>query len=103
MVSGAKKRALRERTGEDTLKAHYLDELKLSPGVLGCIGDKGKLVEIRKDGGPGVTQAADASYSARSYAGPGYRLVGDAAGHSFPILYLTATLLIVKYDLPLPM
>jgi flavine halogenase len=78
--SGAKKRALRDCTGESTLTSHYLHELKLAPGVLKYIGEEATLVEVGKDGGSGVKQAADFSYSAGAYARPGYRLVGDAAG-----------------------
>jgi flavin-dependent dehydrogenase len=84
--AAAKKRATRSRTGDSTLTAHYLHELKLSPGVIEYMGNNAKLVEIGKDGGSGVKQAADFSYSAGSYAGPGYRLVGDASGAFFSAL-----------------
>jgi len=82
--SGAKKRAMRERTGDSSLTAHYLDELKLSPGVLKYIGDDAKLVDVGKDGGPAVKQAADYSYSASAYAGPNWRLIGDASAFIDP-------------------
>lgn len=75
---------MREQNENFTLKDHYLNELKLTPGVLKYIGDKGKLVEVGKDGGAAVKQAADFSYSAGAYGGPGFRLVGDASGASLP-------------------
>lgn len=56
-----------------TLAARYLVNLSLAPGVVKLIA-KGKLV-------PGsVKSASDFSYSAPSYAGPNYRIVGDAGG-----------------------
>ncbi|KAF8532575.1 hypothetical protein JB92DRAFT_3103670 [Gautieria morchelliformis] len=84
MGAGAKKRALRDCTGDSTLKSHYLHELKLAPGVLKYIGEEATLVEVGKDGGSGVKQASDFSYSADVYARPGYRLVGDAAAFIDP-------------------
>ncbi|KAF8524134.1 putative halogenase [Hysterangium stoloniferum] len=85
MCSADKKRALAVRTGEPTtLKDHYLDTLKLSPGAMKYIGDRATLVEVGKDGGPGIKQASDFSYSAGFYAGPGYRLIGDAAAFIDP-------------------
>jgi hypothetical protein len=56
-----------------TLAARYLANLSFAPGVVDLIG-KGKLVE------GSVKTASDFSYSAPSYAGPNYRIVGDAGG-----------------------
>jgi hypothetical protein len=64
----------REITQED----FYLDQLQLTPEVVKCIGP-GKLVKVGKDGGAHVKQASDYSYSAHGYAGPRFRLIGDAA------------------------
>ncbi|KAJ7152893.1 putative halogenase, partial [Mycena filopes] len=68
----SKKRALQPQTAE----THYLHQLKLAPGVLELIG-KGELVSE-------IKSASDFSYSATSYAGPQYRLVGDAAAFIDP-------------------
>ncbi|KAL9711644.1 hypothetical protein Ac2012v2_004715 [Leucoagaricus gongylophorus] len=60
-----------------TLAARYLVNLNLAPGVVKLIA-KGKLV-------PGsVKSASDFSYSAPSYAGPNYRIVGDAGAFIDP-------------------
>lgn len=56
-----------------TLAARYLANLSFAPGVVRLIGE-GKLVE------GSVKTASDFSYSAPSYAGPNYRVVGDAGG-----------------------
>jgi hypothetical protein len=51
----------------------YLEQLKLAPGLLEIISKDGKLASD-------VKSASDYSYSATSYAGEGYRIVGDAGG-----------------------
>jgi len=58
------------------LPARYLASLNLAPGVVKLIG-KGMLVA------GSVKSASDFSYSAPSYAGPNYRIVGDAGGQRF--------------------
>lgn len=60
-----------------SIKALYLQELKQAPVVVALIGD-GSLVGGESK--PTVMSASDYSYSATSYAGPNYRIVGDAAG-----------------------
>lgn len=62
-------------TSADTsaLAVRYLSNLNFAPGVVRLIG-QGKLVE------GSVKTASDFSYSAPSYAGPSYRIVGDAGG-----------------------
>ncbi|KAF5351714.1 hypothetical protein D9756_007522 [Leucocoprinus leucothites] len=60
-----------------TLAARYLVNLSFAPGVVDLIGD-GKLVE------GSVKTASDFSYSAPSYAGPNYRIVGDAGAFIDP-------------------
>ncbi|KAJ7670002.1 putative halogenase [Mycena polygramma] len=68
-ASIAKKRAV---AGEgNALRAHYLQQLRLAPNLTGLIAG-GELVSD-------IKSAGDYSYSATSYAGPYYRLVGDAA------------------------
>ncbi|KAF7297349.1 Flavin-dependent halogenase armH5 [Mycena indigotica] len=60
------------------LEAHYLDQLKLAPGIL----------ELLKDGEfvvGSVKSVGDSSYYASSYAGDHYRLVGDAAAFIDPL------------------
>ena len=80
-ISISKKRAGKEAAGERgyTLQQHYLEELNRSPGVLELIGE-GKL--RNKDKSEGVKAASDFSYSAPTYAGPNYRIAGDAGGVS---------------------
>ncbi|KAJ7215686.1 putative halogenase [Mycena haematopus] len=63
-------------TGPDANKAHYLAQLNLAPGVLRLLGD----AKLADD----VKSAADYSYSASQYAGPNYRMVGDAAAFIDP-------------------
>ncbi|KAF9453992.1 FAD/NAD(P)-binding domain-containing protein [Macrolepiota fuliginosa MF-IS2] len=59
------------------LAARYLSNLALAPGVVRLV-DQGKLVE------GSVKTASDFSYSAPSYAGPNYRIVGDAGAFIDP-------------------
>lgn len=74
-----KRKTLRKASGNSvsSLQDIYLHQLKLAPGLSSDLIPNAKLVE--KEGGPLVRQASDYSYSASEYAGPGYRLVGDAA------------------------
>ena len=55
-------------------KAHYLSQLQLTPGLLKLLGN----AELVSD----IESAADYSYSTsdNQYAGPNFRLVGDAGG-----------------------
>jgi flavin-dependent dehydrogenase len=77
--SNAKKATAKE-AGEDTsLEAHYHRQLRLTPNIVKLLGDA-KMV--KKPDAPMVSSASDYSYQASHYAGPGYRLVGDAAGTS---------------------
>jgi flavine halogenase len=62
-----------------TLTSRYLNNLKLAPGVVRLIG-RGTLVDEKEGGREAVRSASDFSYSAPSYAGNGYRIVGDAGG-----------------------
>ncbi|EEB95320.1 hypothetical protein MPER_05724, partial [Moniliophthora perniciosa FA553] len=57
-----------------TMTARYLSNLSLAPGLVKLITEKGRM-----DVGS-VKSASDFSYSAPSYAGNGYRIVGDAGG-----------------------
>lgn len=74
-VSTKKKQALPKENSSS--EAFYLDQLKLAPDIIDLIG-KGTLVTDAD--GPTVRSASDYSYSASNYAGPHYRLAGDAAG-----------------------
>lgn len=71
----------RKKSGShSTMTSRYLAHIALAPGVRRLIGD-GKLVGVGVDGEEGgVKCASDFSYSAPSYAGNGYRIVGDAGG-----------------------
>jgi flavine halogenase len=75
-----KKAAFKEASGKDdvTLEDFYLDQIKFAPDCVSFMTEKRELVKVGKDGGPHVKQAADYSYTATHYAGPGYRMVGDA-------------------------
>ncbi|KAF7342746.1 hypothetical protein MSAN_01989800 [Mycena sanguinolenta] len=66
-VSRIKKSTL---SGPDVNKTHYLDQLNLAPGVIRLLGPAKLVSEIKS--------AADYSYSASYYAGPNYRIAGDA-------------------------
>lgn len=76
----AKKKAFKEGSkNQDTLlQDFYLDQLNLVPNLREIMTPNAELVKVGKDGGPAVRQASDYSYSAAAYAGPGYRLAGDA-------------------------
>ena len=67
----------RKRTSDEkeilTKTAYYMSQLKLSPGVMKLLENATICSEIKS--------ASDYSYSASSYAGPNFRLVGDAAGN----------------------
>lgn len=63
------------------LKIRYLSNISLAPGVVKLITPSGVLDE------GSVKSASDFSYSALSYAGNGYRIIGDAGG--ITILYFT--------------
>ena len=78
-ISTNKKRSGRDSAGARGygLQDHYLEELRRAPGVMRLIGE-GRLREKDK---PGCVKAAsDFSYAASSYAGPRYRIAGDAGG-----------------------
>lgn len=57
-----------------TLTEHYLEQLKLAPGVQEhIIGEKGYMI-------PGSTRSgSDSSYWASRYSGDHFRIIGDAA------------------------
>ncbi|KAF5345340.1 hypothetical protein D9758_008428 [Tetrapyrgos nigripes] len=61
-----------------TTTARYISCLGLAPGLLKLITENGKMNE------GSVQMASDFSYSASSYAGDGYRIVGDAGAFIDP-------------------
>ncbi|KAJ6454553.1 putative halogenase [Mycena vitilis] len=69
----SKKRAL---PSGSLVTAHYLSQLKLAPAIIRLLGNGELVSEIKS--------AGDYSYSATNYAGPRYRLVGDAAAFIDP-------------------
>ncbi|EJT99304.1 FAD/NADP-binding domain-containing protein [Dacryopinax primogenitus] len=77
-----KKRATEANGGNPrSLKDHYLDCLKLTPGLCELLGE----AELVDDGvHPIVQAAADFSYAAKCYSGDHWRLVGDAAAFIDP-------------------
>ncbi|KAJ7098496.1 putative halogenase [Mycena belliarum] len=70
------KKATLEAEGRATSEAHYCAQLALAPGVLRLLGDAEMTGEVRS--------AGDYSYSASHYAGPHYRIVGDAGAFIDP-------------------
>lgn len=54
--------------------AYYLSTLAMAPGVVRLITSRGSMIE------GSVKSASDFSYSAASYAGNNFRIVGDAGG-----------------------
>jgi flavine halogenase len=75
-------------TAQHTLVSRYLAALPLAPNVSGLVGKSAELVkdtigfDEKGDRSPMATikMASDYSYSSHSYAGPGWRLAGDAGG-----------------------
>ena len=57
----------------------YLKALDLAPGINQLLGSKGRIVRGEAELAT-VRTASDISYSASSYAGENFRIVGDAAG-----------------------
>lgn len=64
---------------DSVLMHRYLSNLSYAPGVLKLITEHGRLASEKG----GIRSASDFSYSAPSYAGTGYRIVGDAGGRAF--------------------
>lgn len=60
-----------------SLEDHYLEEIKLAPGVQALIGEKGTYVK------GSVKSTSDYSYHATGYSGDHFRIVGDAGGDLF--------------------
>ncbi|KAJ6562743.1 putative halogenase [Mycena vulgaris] len=63
-------------TGPDLSETHYLTQLKLAPGVIRLLGCAILTSEVKS--------AGDYSYSASHYAGPNYRIAGDAGAFIDP-------------------
>ena len=72
-----KRKALREDNPDSTLRDYYLSQVKLAP-TIGRMLDNAVFVSST------IKSASDYSYSATVKSGPGFRLVGDAAGR-FPL------------------
>lgn len=54
--------------------ARYISMFHLAPGIVKLITEHGSLAE------GSIRSASDYSYSAPAYAGPGFRIAGDAGG-----------------------
>ncbi|KAJ7869697.1 putative halogenase [Mycena olivaceomarginata] len=76
-----------------SLTAHYHAQLQLAPGLVRLLADGELISDIKSAGGtllarsfshPANRSGVDYSYSATNYAGPNYRLVGDAAAFIDP-------------------
>ncbi|KAM5533745.1 hypothetical protein V8D89_012618 [Ganoderma adspersum] len=85
---GGRRPSISSRTAS-TLASRYVSFLQLAPGVLDLIGD-GELATVKteeddsEEEPPAARSASDYSYSATEYAGPGFRLVGDAGAFIDP-------------------
>ncbi|KAJ6630160.1 FAD/NAD(P)-binding domain-containing protein [Mycena sp. CBHHK59/15] len=79
-ISNNKKAQAKERGEDASTAAHYHRELNLAPNIQVLMGDA---TMYKKPDAPLISAASDYSYHASSYAGPHYRLVGDAAVHRF--------------------
>ncbi|KZV68748.1 FAD/NAD-P-binding domain-containing protein [Peniophora sp. CONT] len=75
-ASNRKKSDIRALKGDVTLTEHYHNQLSFVPGISKLL-EHATLVST-------VKSASDYSYSASSSAGPGYRMVGDAAAFIDP-------------------
>ncbi|KAK7028532.1 Sulochrin halogenase [Favolaschia claudopus] len=73
--SDAKRAAAKEAGEDSSLYGHYMRALECAPNVKAMLSEA-QIIE--KDGKLSVNTASDYSYHADSYAGPHYRLVGDA-------------------------
>ncbi|KAF8999777.1 hypothetical protein BDQ17DRAFT_1391411 [Cyathus striatus] len=74
-----KKKAILDKE-HSTLTDHYIKEMDTAPGIK-------KLLEnatLVKETTPAIKSASDYSYSATSYSGPNYRIVGDAGAFIDP-------------------
>lgn len=77
-AAGSKRARESHPPHEHTLKDHYLEDLFAHAPTLCQYLENAILVEPVE--GPAVKSAADFSYSATSYAGENFRIVGDAGG-----------------------
>ncbi|KAG6871246.1 hypothetical protein C0995_006838, partial [Termitomyces sp. Mi166 len=75
--SYAEKKALARDGVDDSITKLYIDQLARAPGLIKLLGQAKLTSEIKS--------AADYSYSASHYAGPGYRIVGDAGAFIDPL------------------
>lgn len=74
----------RQALGSDiSLQDFYLDQLHLAPGLRALLAN-GALISTPSGGGSAVKSASDYSYSSKSYAVPGARVVGDAGAFIDP-------------------
>ncbi|KDQ23701.1 hypothetical protein PLEOSDRAFT_1108187 [Pleurotus ostreatus PC15] len=69
----------KKAVGPKGLEAHYLDQVKLAPGVLERLGHGASYIT------GSVRSTADFSYHAKSYSGDHYRIIGDAAAFVDPL------------------
>lgn len=82
-ISTLKKRSKEDAGDTYTLKDHYISQLDLVPGLKAMLEDAKLQDDPAK--GPPVRSASDYSYSATSYAGDHFRLVGDASAFIDPL------------------
>ncbi|KAF8348367.1 FAD binding domain-containing protein [Amanita rubescens] len=61
-----------------SMASRYISALSLAPGLVDLVNPHGKLVQ------GSIRSASDFSYSAPSYAGNGYRIIGDAGAFIDP-------------------
>ncbi len=73
----------KKAAGPKGLEAHYLDQVKLAPGVHKRLGNNASYIT------GSVRSTADFSYHAKSYSGDHYRIIGDAAGTALDHLVIS--------------
>ena len=75
--SNAKKAAAKENGDDTSLEAHYHRQLKFTPIIDDLLKNA---TLVKKPDINLVNSASDYSYQSTNYAGPGYRVIGDAGG-----------------------
>ena len=71
-ASKKKKVEMRASQGDVAIAQYYREQLSLVPGLVKLLGSAILVSPVKS--------ASDYSYSASFSAGPGYRIIGDAAG-----------------------
>ncbi|KAJ7176134.1 FAD/NAD(P)-binding domain-containing protein [Mycena crocata] len=82
-LSDVKRNTAKEAGIDTSMHSHYMHGLQFAPNIK-CMLVNASI--ITKNGQVVIQTASDYSYHANSYAGPGYRIVGDAGAFIDPYL-----------------